>query len=71
MYSQEIDAYFCEDMKKMKGQYLDNKRCFCEENYRWGSPKTDELVRSSVNESLLQEWNLQGCNTQYQKYSTG
>ena len=40
---------------KKKGQYLDNIRRFCEENYQWGNSKTDELLTSCVNESILRK----------------
>ena len=40
---------------KKKGQYLDNIGCFCEENNKWDNSKTDELLTSCVNESILQK----------------
>ena len=40
---------------KKKGQYLDNIRRFGEENYQWGNSKTDELLTSCVNESILRK----------------
>ena len=40
---------------KKKGQYLDNIRHFCEENYQWNNSKTDELLTSCVNRSILQK----------------
>ena len=38
-----------------KGQYLDNIRHFCEENYQWGKSKNDELLTSCVNEFILRK----------------
>ena len=37
------------------GQYLDNIRCLCEENYQWDNSKTDELLTSCVNEPILRK----------------
>ena len=44
-----------EVQSKKKGQYLDNIRHFCEENYEWDNSKTDELLTSCVNESILRK----------------
>ena len=38
---------------KKKGQYLNNIRRFCKEYYHWDNSKTDELLTSCVNESIL------------------
>ena len=40
---------------KKKGQHLGNIRRFCEENYQWGNSKTDKLLTSCVNESILRK----------------
>ena len=40
---------------KNKGQSLDNIRRFCAEYYQWNNSKTDELLTSCVNGSILRK----------------
>ena len=55
MTKKMVPQAISELQSKKKGQHLGNIRRFCEENYQWGNSKTDKLLTSCINESILRK----------------